>query len=37
MKYLYKFDKDLFGDIKIVLLEEISFFFDFIENIIIIE
>lgn len=37
MKYSYRFDKDPFGDIKIVLPEEISLFSDFIENITTIE
>ncbi|MGQ4665269.1 tRNA-Val4 [Metabacillus halosaccharovorans] len=33
MRYLYEFKKDPFGDIGIVLPEEISLFSDFIENI----
>lgn len=37
MKYSYRFDKDPFGDIKIVLPEKISLFSDFIENITTIE
>ncbi|MCY9210032.1 tRNA-Val4 [Bacillus subtilis] len=33
MKYPYKFEEDPFGDLGIVLPEEISIFSDFIENI----
>ncbi len=33
MKYSYKFEEDPFGDLGIVLPEEISIFSDFIENI----
>lgn len=33
MKYSYKFEEDPFGDLEIVLSEEISIFSDFIENI----
>lgn len=33
MKYPYKFEEDPFGDVGIVLPEEISIFSDFIENI----
>ncbi|KXZ18974.1 tRNA-Val4 [Bacillus nakamurai] len=33
MKYSYKFEEDPFGDLRIVLPEEISLFSDFIENI----